>query len=528
VSDDATRQSEPPAKNTPPKKDESVKETIISVIISFAMAFVFRSYVVEPFRIPTGSMAPTLLGAHMRFSSPIGGFDWTVNPRDYAAGNVPLSVQGLESADFDPVVVQDPMTGAAIRKSNVNLSAGDRILVLKYLYLLREPRRYEVVVFKNPENPAVNLIKRLVGLPGEEIVIIDGDVFARPAGAETPFAITRKPERVQREVWYPLFSSEFAPPTGSQAYSEEIGWRPPWAGEGWNVRGRAYRWDGSGDGVLRWDAAVRPINDFTPYNATLPNNHQARAYAYPMSDLRVRTRVRPDAAGTGATLTIEARGHVFQASLGAGGATISAAPIGGGEPLFAESVEGDFLPSERFTSVELWHVDQTLQLWVGGELVLSADYAWTPSERLRFGAAEGLERIEPADPETIAPPRVSMRFDGGPVTLTGTALDRDLYYRAIRQNGRYLRATHPTYPARLSPEQYFMLGDNSAASHDGRSWSRVNPWIGDRFDFDAGVVNEDLLLGKAFMVYWPAPYYAEIPPGISAPAPNVGQVRFIR
>ncbi len=527
MSDEANRQSEP-AKPKPPTKDESVKETIISVIISFAMAFVFRSYVVEPFRIPTGSMAPTLLGAHMRFSSPIGGFDWTVNPRDYASGNIPLSVQGLEAADFDPVVVQDPMTGAAIRRSNVELSAGDRILVLKYLYLLREPERYEVVVFKNPENPAVNLIKRLVGLPGEELLVVDGDIFARPAGTDAPFAITRKPERVQREVWYPIFSSEFAPPTGSRAYSDQVGWRPPWTGEGWNLAGRAYRWDGTGDGALRWDPEVRAINDFTPYNATLPSNHQARAYAYPISDLRLRTRIRPDAEGAAATLMIEARGHVFKAAIDPDGATISAVPVGGGEPLFTESAEGDFLPAETFTSVELWHVDQSLQLWVGDRLALAADYEWTPGERLALGAAEGGDRIEPADPATIAPPRVSMRFEGPPVTLAGTALDRDLYYRAIRQNGRYLRATHPTYPARLSTEQYFTLGDNSAASHDGRSWSQVNPWIGDRFGFEAGVVHKDLLLGKAFMVYWPAPYYATIPPGLPAPVPNIGHVRFIR
>lgn len=116
----------------------------------------------------------------------------------------------------------------------------------------------------------------------------------------------------------------------------------------------------------------------------------------------------------------------------------------------------------------------------------------------------------------------------GPVTLTGVELDRDLFYRAVQQNGRYYRASHPTHPAVLDEGEYFMLGDNSAASHDGRSWGRVGPWIGDRFGYKAGVVPEELILGKAFMVYWPAPYSAPVPGGLRLPVPNAGKVRFIR
>lgn len=54
---------------------------------------------------------------------------------------------------------------------------GDRILVLKCLYQFQPPRRWDVVVFKNPTNPTQNYIKRLIGLPGETIEIVDGDIF---------------------------------------------------------------------------------------------------------------------------------------------------------------------------------------------------------------------------------------------------------------------------------------------------------------------------------------------------------------
>ncbi len=507
------------------KPQESVKETIISVVISFAMAFVFRSYVVEPFRIPTGSMAPTLLGAHMRFQSPTGGYDWTVNPRDPGGNAAPWPVQGSAKLDRDPILVQDPMTGAAIQRAEVPLRAGDRILVLKYLYLLREPKRYEVVVFKDPSEPKQNLIKRLVGLPGEDVLIVDGDIFTRPAGTQEPYRVTRKPDRTQREVWAPLFTTDHAPPDG--AFPE---WRGPWTASGgdedWDLATREYRWTGAEPGTLRWDSTWRPINDSAPYNATL--NRAVTGPPFPISDLRLRARVNPDSDGAQAAFAIDARKHTFSATITADSATMTAISDTG-ETLLTETISRDILRAGSFTDVEFWHADQRLSLWIDGEKILESEYDWTSSERFASVAAPGRERIEPADPNTIAAPEVSMTFSGSPVTLTGVALDRDLYYRPMRRNGRYFRASHPTYPATMSSDEFFMLGDNSAASHDGRGWRDIDidPWIGDRFGYKAGVVPRELILGKAFMVYWPAPYKARAA-GLRLPVPDAGRVRFIR
>src|SRR5215208_1602007 len=57
----------------------SVKETLESILVAFILAFIFRAFVVEAFVIPTGSMAPTLLGAHMRFRCKDCGYQWDVN-----------------------------------------------------------------------------------------------------------------------------------------------------------------------------------------------------------------------------------------------------------------------------------------------------------------------------------------------------------------------------------------------------------------------------------------------------------------
>ena len=54
---------------------------------------------------------------------------------------------------------------------------GDRVLVEKFLYEFRRPRRWEVAVFHFPGEPSQAYVKRVVGLPGESIRIADGDVF---------------------------------------------------------------------------------------------------------------------------------------------------------------------------------------------------------------------------------------------------------------------------------------------------------------------------------------------------------------
>ena len=54
---------------------------------------------------------------------------------------------------------------------------GDRVLVQKFLYDFRRPRRWEVAVFHFPGEPSQAYVKRVVGLPGESIRIKGGDIF---------------------------------------------------------------------------------------------------------------------------------------------------------------------------------------------------------------------------------------------------------------------------------------------------------------------------------------------------------------
>lgn len=52
----------------------------------------------------------------------------------------------------------------------------DYLLVDKISYKLDQPQRGDIIVFKYPKNTAVNYVKRIIGLPGEKVVIENGDV----------------------------------------------------------------------------------------------------------------------------------------------------------------------------------------------------------------------------------------------------------------------------------------------------------------------------------------------------------------
>lgn len=62
--------------------------------------------------------------------------------------------------------------------------AGDQIFGNRLAYLFDEPERYDIVIFKYPDDKSQYFIKRVIGLPGETVEIIDGDVYVTTIGGE--------------------------------------------------------------------------------------------------------------------------------------------------------------------------------------------------------------------------------------------------------------------------------------------------------------------------------------------------------
>jgi signal peptidase I len=137
----------------------SFREWNETIFIAFVLALIIRSLVVQAFWIPTGSMEPTLYGEK-----------------------------------------HDPQTKELTR-------SGDRILVNRFAYVadlsldgripfapriwLAMPRRGDIIVFKfpdpDPNAPPRDFIKRVIGLPGDEVRIIDGTVFINGTPLKEPY-----------------------------------------------------------------------------------------------------------------------------------------------------------------------------------------------------------------------------------------------------------------------------------------------------------------------------------------------------
>src|SRR5262249_38981740 len=93
--------------------------------------------------------------------------------------------------------------GNLLREAAVECS-GDRLLVQKHLFDLRPPRRWEVAVFQNPSDPSQAYVKRVVGLPGESILIRGGDIYINGR-------IARKTLAEQRAMRLSIYDQDHRP-----------------------------------------------------------------------------------------------------------------------------------------------------------------------------------------------------------------------------------------------------------------------------------------------------------------------------
>ena len=58
-----------------------------------------------------------------------------------------------------------------------NIMAGDRVVAWRLSYLFDDPERFDIIVFKNPNNEEELYVKRLIGMPGETVNVVEGKVY---------------------------------------------------------------------------------------------------------------------------------------------------------------------------------------------------------------------------------------------------------------------------------------------------------------------------------------------------------------
>lgn len=260
----------------PEHPGRATRETIESVIIAIILAFLFRTFEAEAFVIPTGSMAPTLQGAHRDVACPQCGYRYRTGAS--LEHTSPNKVVGVIcpicrfSQVLNPTV--DP---------NSDTFSGDRILVSKFAYQLGEPERWDPIVFKFPGNPKQNYIKRLVGLPGEVGRIYHGDVYVVPPG-EQKEVILRKPAHKVVAMLQVVDDASFQSPAllNVKWPSRWQSWSPPSSSQPakWSMSPdqRSFTTDGQGGAsYVRYKHLVPFESDWLSINeGKLPDDMQNR------------------------------------------------------------------------------------------------------------------------------------------------------------------------------------------------------------------------------------------------------------
>ena len=212
----------------PPRPYAGLRENLEVIVVAVAVAMAFRTYFLQPFKIPTGSMQPTLYGIHyspqeaptLADKMPLNCLKWLAFGEWYteikatASGVVkgPLVEQGdmrlyyiggqpqqlpknstIKIRQGDEVVV-----GQVIATGNE--ISGDHLFVNRVAWNVRSPDRGEVMVFKTDGimglEPKTHYIKRLVGLPGESVGIDDPYLMINGRRVEEPGPIRRIEQRL--------------------------------------------------------------------------------------------------------------------------------------------------------------------------------------------------------------------------------------------------------------------------------------------------------------------------------------------
>jgi len=489
-----------------------IANTFEWLITAFILAFVFRAFVMEAFRIPTGSMADTLMGAHFRLRCRQCGYkyDHGFVPRQYR-----LPEDTVPAGNTKPPVTRCPSCGHFDRaRAGMPVANGDRILVLKCIYQYLEPKRWDVIVFKNPPEPTINYIKRLVGLPGESVQIIDGDIYIDGQ-------ISRKPAKVQNELWMPVYDNDYQPVAPREGFFNGHTWQQPFK----NVRGS--KWiteDRNNPTIFRLDSPDEDsgqINSLV-YDTSIGNNFRA-TYAYDdvdeyeslpyCSDLMVRFTSRAASSQGRVGIALSKYETTYRAQVLLTGTMIVTKQKKGEDPVELTGLSIKAPRMNKQTLVKFAIVDHQLIFEYGGT-------------KWMHDLGRELEDAGPIR-EDIEP-RVEI-FGSGKLALSHIAIYRDIHYTQPRFISRRVagRATKDN-PFVLEEDQFFVLGDNSPNSQDGRWWER--PGVANKGlpEYREGTVPRNYLVGKALFVYWPSGFkpFAEFPFGIGI-IPNIGRMRLI-
>jgi len=380
------------------RRERVVTENIESLAIAVVMALILKYFLVEAYKIPTGSMQPTILG---------------------------------------------------------NETAGifDRVLVNKFAFLVDEPKRYDVIVFKYPLNRTQNYIKRCVGIGPEQITIQNGNIYSAPLGSDGKYAervIARKPADVREAVMKTLYPSTYDGETFDKAFTVDLGTAKS-SGEDVEFDGPfAFRFKKDGDSVRD-----RYLDGYDPDWGIGDDRIPADEREY-VGDLDIAFEVTPRTAAQQLVVKIASNGLIHVARLGVGDgakaslasgvrdgvATDPSAPLPGQTSIEIGSSDSPLRIGDS-TEIALRHVDQEVVLEVDGSEMF----------RVAYEVRSALESTEN---------QIGVEMTGGGAEIEDLRIRRDIHY--LTTTGGASQSFD------VPAGHYFGMGDNTQNSHDGRQW----------------------------------------------------------
>ena len=538
----------------------SLIETIIGLAIAVSLV---RGLATEGYMISTGSMAPTLLGYHRHAECPHCQFEFTRGsvPRDFrspaavrAGGDdddlgtsdeaTPTESDATEQTATPPnesesVVCPNCGTGFTTASPRTE---GDQLLVFKHIYRHRLPRRWEVVVFRNPSDPAEAYIKRVAGLPGETIAIREGDVWADGR-------LCRKPASVQRAMRLPVASLDH--PTGTPSrWRLDGGWLRSGTGDGTvellhdgppSTVTYHHRLRSGGEHIS--EVALPQWPTPHPPNAARLQWHQGRLHCRGVLPDAVRdgllglspeatyqAAIRELATASRASLVTDACGYnrpggesfpvrdlawSGRVELGTATSTLVVRLLYGRQPFALQLTP---------TQARLLTLGRDGSAEVLGEAAVSlgsqpALVELSVIDRQVVVALDGRELLPPlpfaASELTTRPSRTPLTLTAaGSVRLREVMLWRDVYVTPPDSPIARTLAANGEGPGDQPSGELFLLGDNSPVSVDSRRWPTA-------------AIPVTCLIGKPYLVHLPS---RQVSLGDWGPVrlPDVGRIRWVQ
>jgi signal peptidase I len=448
----------------------SKRRRLIEIAILFAFAtLLFRTVGVETNIVTTASMAPTLLGHHRCGTCPRCGCQVQV-------GYVPE--EPLDGAYYRHAFC--PNCGCdTLGLEDAPICRGDSVLVNRSLFDWSGPRRWELAVFRCPAHPRLAYVKRVVGLPGESVLVRDGDLYVDGELARKTLEETK----------------------AMRILVHDFDCRPP---EGWGCRWKRLPVEAASfveehrllfDAENRscfqwlryhnWDLDERkdsPILDEYGYNGV---NGHGRA---PVHDFMVECDVQCLAGNGDLSVGITDGDEEFVAVVPAGhagdvrlenSAHLDNSDDGGSD---LRRAAGKGLAVGAPHRLEFAFVDRRLTLAIDGTL------PFPPIDLPSPGNRDGVS----------SPVRLGAR--GVRLEVTNLRIFRDVHYTNHGKHGVAAGVSSMEHSrdsadaVHLGAGEYFVLGDNSPNSEDSRVWDESGRAI---------PVRENSLLGKPFLLHLP-------------------------